>query len=365
MAAGGTLSRGSRGSGSGAGSRGVGARRQERALCGGRRAVEGPAESSAPAVRGERGCQRAVSRRTAAMSPRGHHGRGGHRRSRPRAPACPSHSPRTTARPGSTPRIRTRSTCHTQRCWRGGGVNFLRSHRLWGSAAVHAGRRPHQGRAPGEREQTRARGCGGPGARRAAAARCRGDGPGPLVGRERGNVHGRNTGRAHHPLHAQPVGADHSVALRSGPPLGEGQARHRRWQRAGHTGENPGRRQPGHGPGSRGHHARRARLTAGVRGPPSADPRARAVLLHQVPVLRRRGTAGRAGPETARPRPCSFPADAVPGRRGRKGDRPRPRRLGRCLGVGGLELVAPPLRGLPLVHARSHPSADLHRHLAA
>lgn len=88
-----------------------------------------------------------------------------------------------------------------------------------------------------------------------------------------------------------------------------------------------------------------------LRWAPEPRSRVRSVVLQQVPVLRRQDGFVGNRPPAARPRPGSGPASAVPGRGGRPGNRPRPRRLDRQVGLAGQELVSAPLRGLPLLHA--------------
>lgn len=60
----------------------------------------------------------------------------------------------------------------------------------------------------------------------------------------------------------------------------------------------------------------------------------------------------------------SGPAPAVPGPGGRPGNRPRPRRLDRHLGLTRSELVTAPLRGLPLLHAGGLRPTGGNRYLA-
>lgn len=87
--------------------------------------------------------------------------------------------------------------------------------------------------------------------------------------------------------------------------VGEGKERLPRRQRTNHPPQDPGRRgPPGRGPGRCGHRVEQARRSNVLRGAPRPDSRVRAVLLHQVPLLRRQDGQAGERPRAAHTRPC-------------------------------------------------------------
>lgn len=83
-------------------------------------------------------------------------------------------------------------------------------------------------------------------------------------------------------------------------------------------------------------------------------------LFHQVPVLRQSSGTDESGPATAHPRSRAVRATADDRGSRRPGNRSRSGRLHRGLGMGRLGLVAPPLPGLPVLHAGGRPPTRRH-----
>lgn len=127
--------------------------------------------------------------------------------------------------------------------------------------------------------------------------------------------------------------------------------------------EDPGRGEPGRGTRRLGQRTPRAGRHGSLRIASPDGSGIRPILFHKVPVLRLPGATGhfRSWPLIL-DRVLSLRLRSLAAAVGR--DRLRSGWLGRGLGLGRLELVASPLRCLPILHARSLPPSCRYSSLA-